>query len=274
MQVVNIFANFIVITLLGGIASAAYGGDWTPLRLEVAGKIESHGKSICEFNKTKIIGLNIGLWQTGACSVSGMQVAPVVASDRFYGLQTGLLFALSETGSGLQIAGLMTQMGNDKLDSYVIQIAGVVNNPFFMYPPSINGIQIAPVGNSAGHLNGIQAGLVNMVAGGHAIQAGLSNIQVSAGNTDGQVMLQAGGYNVGGDVGGVQIGMVNKHGDKDAPAKVKLAQIGLYNSAREIKGFQLGIINRAVELTGFQIGLVNIISKQRLPFVPMLNMSW
>ena len=273
------FCAVILVALVWGAELPALAG-WTPLRAVITDKTDYKWRDICEVKPAKTYGLDLGLWQSGTCTTIGLQLAPAASVQNMYGVQFGLLIAKNETGYGLQLGGLFNDTRDSDNKSYLIQIAGLVNNPMFMYPPSINGAQIAPVGNAAGLLNGMQAGLVNMLAAGRALQAGLVNIQIDPGeNISRQFIMQLGGYNTRDNLNGFQVGIVNRLGDaKEEVAQSKSAQVGLYNYAYNIKGFQLGVVNRAAKLAGVQLGLINIVSTQKhllgIPFCPVLNVAW
>jgi len=247
--------------LLWGGCGIALAAGWTPLRITIADKTESSpDKSPCKLGRKKTIGLDIGLLKSETCSVTGLQFSPAALSERSYGLQLGLIAAVNgEKFVGMQVGGLFTMSSDTENRSYAIQVAGLANNPAFMYPPSINGIQVAPIGNAAGNFNGMQFGAVNFLGAGRALQGGLLNIQVSGGGGSGpQFLWQTGVVNLGGDVGGVQLGLVNSHGDKqDATEQTGLAQIGVFNYSYRSQGAQIGIFNRAEDLSGVQVGVFN-----------------
>lgn len=249
----------ILLILLSAGAGFAESGGWTPLRVTVADKIWAHGEGPCQHRRVRTVGFDLGLWRINACSAAGLQLAPLAVSERAYGAQVGLLFAGSEEKViGVQLGGLATYLGDTDNESYLLQISGLVNNPVFMHPPSMNGVQIAPLGNAAGQLNGLQLGTVNFLAGGHALQGGALNIQVSAGKDARSLLAQLGLLNLAEDLNGGQLGIVNLHGNrKDAPDWVGMGQLGIFNHAYRIKGAQLGVFNKATDVSGVQIGLFN-----------------
>lgn len=260
-----------------------WSADWTPVRFIVTDKTNYREHDICDIKKTKTIGIDLGLWQTGTCMVIGTQIASAAFADKMYGIQFGLLAAgIQNEGYGLQLAGLTSVMESSEGKNYVVQISGLANNPVFWYPPSFNGIQIAGLLNGAGKFNGVQIGLVNLLAIGHAFQAGLCNIQLPPDGSN--FLIQFGGYNRMEYASGFQFGIVNSHkffkGEETIlnPVSNKVAQFGIYNDAfNDVKGFQLGIVNRAKKFTGVQLGIINIVPKQNsifgLPLLPILNIS-
>ena len=81
---------------------------------------------------------------------------------------------------------------------------------------------------------------------------------------------QIGCYNSAGlgDSLGIQTGLWNE-------AKTMYGfQVGLVNLADYAEGLQVGLINRVDGIHGYQVGLINVIRDSRVPFCPLLNMSF
>ena len=233
-----------------------------------------------------------GAQVSGVCNFVGQEEAEGLAN----GAQVcPFLNVISGHLNGLQLSGLVN-FSSGKLNG--LQLSGTSN-----IGGAVNGAQICGLpflvfaGNSAGVVNGLQAGVLNggcvgrdFVNGARAMNGVQVGVAISrAGRANG---LQVSGFansvrrddkgrknsTVDGGrlneptqrphMNGVQIaGMVNR---VDGP--VKGGQIGVgYNWAREVRGLQIGLVNACNELHGLQLGLINIRSGMRVPFVPLLN---
>jgi len=92
------------------------------------------------------------------------------------------------------------------------------------------------------------------------------------------------GNYVDGKLLGAQIGVVN--GTKDLTGlaigaanwweggTLHGAAIGLANITGEAVGTQIGLFNYAKKMTGAQVGLFNVIADKKIPFYPILNITW
>jgi|GEM_PF-1562308 len=159
-----------------------------------------------------------------------------------YNLSLNLISGEVGRVNGVEISGLAGRVDNS-LNG--IQIAGLGN-----LTETVNGIQIGGLGNFTYNMNGIQVGtLLNFTDQANGIQiGGLVNLANGVNGT------QISAINAGANVNGILIGALGNYS-----AYVNGAQIGgLANYAYELNGVQIGTFNSTNTLRGLQIGLVSI----------------
>ena len=219
----------------------------------------------------------VGLTQVGGYNQARrfrglMQVGVVTVAEEFTGLvqlgmfqyagdfrgllQVGLggfsfaksVTALAQVGSAVTFAenfqGVMMVSGANFVRhefTGLMQLAIGVNHA----DDALYGAQVALIHNRAGHVHGLQLGLVNLAArsgGGDSLDAS---------DLDG---VQLGGFNWAGDASGLQVGLVN--------------------ASDRTSGVQVGLVNVTDHLRGVQLGLVNVSHDGGLPVAPLMNVGW
>jgi hypothetical protein len=136
-------------------------------------------------------------------------------------------------------------------DSEDIDVVGLRLNFFSGQCEQVTGMDIGFIGRST-YYSGIQINLLR-----NDVKDTLQGWQIGCYNSAGL-----------GDSLGIQTGLWNE-------AKTMYGfQVGLVNLADYAEGIQVGIINRVEGIHGYQVGLINVIRDSRVPFCPLLNMSF
>ena len=223
-------------------------------------------------------GVHLSLVQHDASAMRGLQIAGLLnTGGRSEGLQIAGFANLIREGAGVQLSLLMNSnqiLMPPRTDHYADYYERFDANEFA-------GVQIAPFGNVASCLEGVQiAGLINKSDGYHAdglqlalgmnISRRMRGVQAALVGNEVEERLsgvQLGLFNVAeGDLRGVQIGALN-----GAKATVRGVQAGFLNSAQNVHGLQIGAFNLARHLEGVQIGLLNYAEDAAVPCLPILN---
>ena len=223
-------------------------------------------------------GVHLSLVQHDASAMRGLQIAGLLnTGGRSEGLQIAGLANLIREGAGVQLSLLMNSnqiLMPPRTDHYADYYERFDANEFA-------GVQIAPFGNVASCLEGVQiAGLINKSDGYHAdglqlalgmnISRRMRGVQAAMwGNNSTERLsgVQLGLFNLAeGELHGVQIGALN-----GAKATVRGVQAGFLNSAQNVHGLQIGAFNLARHLEGVQIGLLNYAEDATVPCLPILN---
>ena len=223
-------------------------------------------------------GVHLSLVQHDASAMRGLQIAGLLnTGGRSEGLQIAGFANLIREGAGVQLSLLMNSnqiLMPPRTDHYADYYERFDANEFA-------GVQIAPFGNVASCLEGVQiAGLINKSDGYHAdglqlalgmnISRRMRGVQAAMwGNNSTERLsgVQLGLFNlVEGELHGVQIGALN-----GAKATVRGVQAGFLNSAQDVHGLQIGAFNLASHLEGVQIGLLNFAKDAAVPCLPLLN---
>lgn len=223
-------------------------------------------------------GVHFSLVQHDASAMRGLQIAGLLnTGGRSEGLQIAGLANLIREGAGAQLSLLMNSnqiLMPPRTDHYADYYERFDANEFA-------GVQIAPFGNVASCLEGVQiAGLINKSDGYHAdglqlalgmnISRRMRGVQAAMwGNNSTERLfgVQLGLFNLAeGELHGVQIGALN-----GAKATVRGVQAGFLNSAQNVHGLQIGAFNLARHLEGVQIGLLNYAEDATVPCLPILN---
>lgn len=223
-------------------------------------------------------GVHLSLVQHDASAMRGLQIAGLLnTGGRSEGLQIAGFANLIREGAGVQLSLLMNSnqiLMPPRTDHYADYYERFDANEFA-------GVQIAPFGNVASCLEGVQiAGLINRSDGYHAdglqlalgmnVSRRMRGVQAALVGNEVEERLsgvQLGLFNVAeGDLRGVQIGAMN--GAKKTLCGV---QVGLLNYGADVRGLQIGIVNSAHHLEGVQIGLLNYAADAAVPCLPLLN---
>ncbi len=223
-------------------------------------------------------GVHLSLVQHDASAMRGLQIAGLLnTGGRSEGLQIAGLANLIREGAGVQLSLLMNSnqiLMPPRTDHYADYYERFDANEFA-------GVQIAPFGNVASCLEGIQiAGLINKSDGYHAdglqlalgmnISRRMRGVQAAMwGNKSTERLsgVQLGLFNLAeGELHGVQIGAMNVTAET-----LRGVQAGLLNYARDARGLQFGAVNLARHLEGVQIGLLNYAADAAVPCLPLLN---
>ena len=223
-------------------------------------------------------GVHLSLVQHDASAMRGVQIAGILnTGGRSEGLQIAGFANLIREGAGVQLSLLMNSnqiLMPPRTDHYADYYERFDANEFA-------GVQIAPFGNVASCLEGVQvAGLINKSDGYHAdglqlalgmnVSRRMRGVQAAMwGNKSTERLsgVQLGLFNLAeGELRGVQIGSMN--GAKKTLCGV---QVGLLNYGADVRGLQIGIVNSAHHLEGVQIGLLNYAADAAVPCLPLLN---
>ena len=223
-------------------------------------------------------GVHLSLVQHDASAMRGVQIAGILnTGGRSEGLQIAGFANLIREGAGLQLSLLMNSnqiLMPPRTDHYADYYERFDANEFA-------GVQIAPFGNVASCLEGVQvAGLINKSDGYHAdglqlalgmnVSRRMRGVQAAMwGNKSTERLsgVQLGLFNLAeGELHGVQIGAMNVTAET-----LRGVQAGLLNYARDARGLQFGAVNLARHLEGVQIGLLNYTEDAAVPCLPLLN---
>jgi len=223
-------------------------------------------------------GVHLSLVQHDASAMRGLQIAGLLnTGGRSEGLQIAGLANLIREGAGVQLSLLMNSnqiLMPPRTDHYADYYERFDANEFA-------GVQIAPFGNVASCLEGVQiAGLINKSDGYHAdglqlalgmnVSRRMRGVQAAMwGNKSTERLsgVQLGLFNLAeGELHGVQIGAMNVTAET-----LRGVQAGLLNYARDARGLQFGAVNLARHLEGVQIGLLNYTEDAAVPCLPILN---
>lgn len=147
------------------------------------------------------------------------------------------------------------------------------------------GLALGAVNHAGSVALAVEAGAVNVVDDGNALQAGLMNsanlqiivlpylgsgaadaaaCQLGLLNLSSEWALQVGALNMCSGAG-LQLGAVNVGGLAGVQAGL------LYNDAHDARGLQVGLVNVAKTMSGVQIGVVNVIRESPVPLLPLVN---
>lgn len=190
--------------------------------------------------------LNILYGRSG--DVRGADLGGLVAraDGDFHGLELALLHSWIGTDlRGLAATGVVSVIGGEGRG---VQLAGLVNFDRGRF----TGVQAAGLFNSVdGDFAGAQFSSVYNLCGGDTRWLQLAGIaNVCAGSLTG---LQAGNINFAGrSTEGAQLGLANSAVD------IRGAQAGLLNVAGGVRGAQVGVVNISQRLDGVPVGLVNV----------------
>jgi len=193
-------------------------------------------------------GVHLSLVQHDASAMRGLQIAGLLnTGGRSEGLQIAGLANLIREGAGVQLSLLMNSnqiLMPPRTDHYADYYERFDANEFA-------GVQIAPFGNVASCLEGVQiAGLINKSDGYHA-----DGLQLAL------------GMNISRRMRGVQAALVVNKSEES----ISGVQFGLFNYAKDAHGLQFGAFNLARHLEGVQIGLLNYAEDATVPCLPILN---
>lgn len=272
----------------GGIVDSRWA--WPGEDVVIDGVVLAFGLSL--FDTHNGVGLGLGA-QWADESLNGVHLSLVQHdASAMRGLQIAGLLNTGGRSEGLQIAGL----ANLIREGAGVQLSLLMNSNQILMPPRTEhskdyyerfdanefaGVQIAPFGNVASCLEGVQiAGLINKSDGYHAdglqlalgmnISRRMRGVQAAMwGNNSTERLsgVQVGLFNLAaGELHGVQIGALN-----GAKATVRGVQAGFLNSAQDVHGLQIGAFNLASHLEGVQIGLLNYAGDAAVPFLPLFN---
>ena len=193
-------------------------------------------------------GVHISLVQHDASVMRGVQIAGILnTGGRSEGLQVAGWANFIREGAGVQLSLLWNS------NQILMPPRTETNSDYYEWfdANEFTGVQIAPLGNVASCLEGVQiAGIVNRSDGYH---------------TDGlQLAL---GMNISRRMRGVQAALVANKAEESLSG----VQIGLFNYGENVSGLQIGFGNYAHHLEGVQIGLFNLAEDAAVPFLPILN---
>ena len=193
-------------------------------------------------------GVHLSLVQHDASAMRGLQIAGLLnTGGRSEGLQIAGLANLIREGAGVQLSLLMNSnqiLMPPRTDHYADYYERFDANEFA-------GVQIAPFGNVASCLEGVQfAGLINKSDGYHA-----DGLQLAL------------GMNISRRMRGVQAALVVNKSEES----ISGVQFGLFNYAKDAHGLQFGAFNLARHLEGVQIGLLNYAEDAAVPCLSILN---
>lgn len=222
-------------------------------------------------------GVHLSLVQHDASVMRGVQIAGILnTGGRSEGLQIGGFANFIREGAGVQLSLLMNSnqiLMPPRTEHYRDYYERFDANEFA-------GVQIAPLGNVASCLEGVQiAGLINRSNGYHAdglqlalgmnVSRRMRGVQAALwGNRAEESIsgVQLGLFNLAeGEMRGLQIGAIN-----GAKETLRGVQIGLINNARNARGVQIGAVNLASRLEGVQIGLLNYAADAAVPCLPLI----
>jgi hypothetical protein len=184
-----------------------------------------------------------------------VDLLPFVGTSSFVGvgasrhLSLNVLAGVGESVEGLEIGGLFNINSAFVHGAQLAGLANVTLGP-------VKGAQLAGLANAAQGIDGVQAGLVNVVTrDASGFQAGF--VDLVGGDLKG---AQLGLIEItAGNVRGDQIGLVNIGG-----GSISGAQIGLVNIATgSVRGAQIGFINVSTSST-FSLGFLNVFTRGRL----------
>ena len=222
-------------------------------------------------------GVHLSLVQHDASVMRGVQIAGILNTGaRSEGLQIAGFANLIREGAGVQLSLLMNS-------NQILMPPRTDDSDYYEWfdANEFAGVQIAPLGNVASCLEGVQvAGLINRSDGYHAdglqlalgmnVSRRMRGVQAAMwGNKSTERLsgVQFGLFNLAkGELHGVQIGALN-----GAKATVRGVQAGFLNSAQDVHGLQIGAFNLASHLEGVQIGLLNYTEDAAVPCLPILN---
>ena len=232
-------------------------------------------------------GVHLSLVQHDASAMRGLQIASAMR-----GVQIAGILNTGGRSEGLQIAGF----ANLIREGAGVQLSLLMNSNQILMPPRTDhyadyyerfdanefaGVQIAPFGNVASCLEGVQiAGLINKSDGYHAdglqlalgmnVSRRMRGVQAAlVGNKAEERLsgIQFGLFNLAeGELFGAQIGAMNATAET-----LRGVQAGLLNYAKDARGLQFGAVNLARHLEGVQIGLLNYAADAAVPCLPILN---
>ncbi|MCL2485214.1 MAG: hypothetical protein FWF00_03070 [Endomicrobia bacterium] len=253
---------------------------FTPLRVAVFQDLA------IPWNTKTVGGIDLGLLSTKVDTVYGFQVAMYAAAvERLIGLQFVLGLAISTNLTGIQFGGAAYSF--TEVNGLQISLA------YSGAEGGFNGLQIAPLG--ASFAEDTSYGL--QIAGVAGYADGLTGIQISGilggGNVKGlavsPIRIMGDGKSKHLSGGGINLSVFNygvRNDDKYSFAGLMLSgfnignvditgiQVGIFNSASEVKGVQVGLINYASSLSGLQIGAINIASNAPVLVLPVINFGF
>jgi hypothetical protein len=187
--------------------------------------------------------------------------------------QVGVFDHARETFRGLAQVGVVTAAGRDLLPSDRGEkehgFRGIVQGgAYAVTDGSFSGLAQVGVGAVT---NGTFTGLVQvggLAAWSHEFR-GVAQVGFAA-FSDKSVGLQLGAWTLADQE---HIGLQVAPGYARA-GKIKGAQIGIVNHAREVRGVQIGLFNTTNNLEGVQIGLVNHAEDGLLPWTSIINVGF
>jgi hypothetical protein len=233
-------------------------------------------------------------------------VQVVHADADLQGLRLNLIYGCNRDVAGLDL-GIVNRVTHDCSG---LQIGVGLNDagffpPLASTPGHLHGVQLSALLNSAGDVNGLQAGLIacfvrgdlrgvqlswidNVAVGDvHGLQFGNANITLKdasgvqvapafflalnvANRVQGaQISTGLVSLNKAKDLSGVQINLGLLGNWADDVAGVQLAPI--CNIAKRVRGVQVGLVNYCRSISGLQVGLVNIVCEGPLACSPVVN---
>jgi len=230
---------------IGGVGNLVFG-DAIGLQVGLFNHVGRHWRGVqigvLNWNQTQWSKFSLTrlrtLWTGQEGPTAGLQLGAVNWAHHLVGIQLGLGNLAEGTVVGLQISG--SNYANRGLKG--VQI-GTVNFTWY----KARGLQLLGVVQIAKRLDGAQIGGFNF------IYKSLSGAQI-------------GFSNVVADLYGFQVGVMN------FVRRVEGAQIGVFNVARRVRGVQIGVFNFTRKLRGLQLGLLNFAFREKIPFVPIVNM--
>lgn len=222
-------------------AAPAKPKSWTPLRISAwphpdgafpaIPRVRGLSLGLTVFHDDESYGLQIGPMPS-VTRGGGLQCGAAPEAGRFVGLQVGLVSATSKNLRGLQISPL------NNIDSRKTRL---------------RGIQVGAV-NGSGDVGGLQLGMANRGVSLRGLQVGVAN--------------RVDRIRSGGQIGPINVILGKRSGG---------FQAGAINVCREgISGIQIGLFNTAKSLKGVQIGLLNRVTGRRFLWgvSPLLNFGW
>ncbi len=215
--------------------------EWTPLQVSVWPPLQLFSDA------TPVYGLRLNLGHGRNPDVWGVDAGILNTSeDRQRGVQAGLL--------------------NQSEDAVGVHL-GVLN-----YTKRVVGLQVGLLNAARDHAAGLQAGCIlnnSDQVRGFQIHAGILG-NVADHVTGGQLELSLPllGFNSAQDVTGIQMALL---GFNKVENTIKGLQGAIYNSAGFLRGLQIGLVNYSRDLSGFQIGILNMVDREKLPILPIIN---
>ncbi|MFC1714281.1 LA_2272 family surface repeat-containing protein [Candidatus Poribacteria bacterium] len=185
------------------------------------------------------------------------------------GLRLNLIYGVNQDVLGIDL-GLVNQTLGDQTGFQY----GAVN----ITEGSFVGLRGGIVNVDKEGFTGIQYGLINMVDGSGL---GWTNGGLNVVRNDFKGLLTGAINFVESDEHrGIQLAAVNffrmpaGHQGSGDLSEIEGVQVGFVNYAKTLAGLQVGIVNYADYLRGVQIGLCNIITKGKIPFLPIVNFNF
>lgn len=232
-----IIAFFITMVFVPGAGAV----EWTPFQVSVWPPVQLFSDT------TPVYGLRLNMGQGLNPDVWGVDAGMVnMVENRQRGVQAGLLNQ-SEDAAGINLGIL----------NYTKRAVGLQVGLLNAARDHAAGLQVGGILNNSDHVRGLQihAGILGNVAD-----------RVTGGQLELAIPLL--GFNSAQYVTGIQVSLL---GFNHVENTIKGLQIAIYNSAGLLKGLQIGLVNYSRDLSGFQIGIFNMVDREQLPMLPIIN---